>query len=366
MFVGAVSRSGDDWQVNGERGGCDQDVYPGRPVLRDPRPPARKWAELMRIAIALSSGGAAGMAHVGVLQEWRDAGISIDGVAGTSAGATVGAAFAAGHLDGFSATMCGLTRSRAMRLFDPTWPRAGLLEGRRHIDLVRAFVGERIEDLPLPYAAISMDLLTGEEVVLRKGSVLEAIRASSAVPGLFTPSHLDGRVLVDGGLVNPLPVSVARSLGATFVIAVDVIRFGRNLISSAVQGEGKGTASQVLDSFLARYRRPPEDVAATPRTLGSALTQTENDIGLFEVLSKASGVIQARIAAGRLQADPPDFLLQVPVPDLGIFDLHRSSEMIGIGREAARAEIPRLRETLAGRRMSRLPAWLRTFGNDRR
>jgi NTE family protein len=175
------------------------------------------------VGVALSGGGAAAMAHIGVLEELSAAGISIRCVAGTSAGALVGAAFAAGHLAEFRDTMTGLTRSRVLRLFDPRWPRTGLLEGRRSLELLRAYLGDRIETLPLRYAVVATDLYSGEEVILRTGEVVEAIRASIAIPGLFTPLRLQGRLLVDGGLVNPMPVDVARELGAEFVIAVSVL-----------------------------------------------------------------------------------------------------------------------------------------------
>src|SRR5512133_1726029 len=121
----------------------------------------------LKIGVALSSGGAAGMAHVGVLEELISAGIPIDCIAGTSAGAMVGAAWAAGKLDGFRTAMCSLTRRGVMALFDPTWPRTGLLEGKRPLDLIRPYIGETFETLPGAFAAVATDLMTGREVVLR-------------------------------------------------------------------------------------------------------------------------------------------------------------------------------------------------------
>ena len=164
------------------------------------------------IGIALSSGGAAGVAHIGVLEELRAAGIDIDCVAGTSAGAMVGGAFAADRLDEFHHRLISAARRWVMTFFDPTWLGGGLFAGRRVMALLEPNMGESIEDLPRRFAAVATDLYSGREVVLRTGSVLDAVRASIAIPGIFTPIARDGRLLVDGALVDPSPVGVAREL----------------------------------------------------------------------------------------------------------------------------------------------------------
>lgn len=293
-----------------------------------------------RIGVALSGGGAAAMAHVGVLSELCAAGLRIDCVAGTSAGAMVGAAFAAGQLAPFRDTMCALTRGRVVRLFDPKWPRTGLLEGRRALELVRPHLGERIESLPIPFATVAADLQSGEEVVLRKGEVIEAIRASIAIPGLFTPSQRDGRWLVDGGLVNPVPVDVARALGAEFVIAVSVLSVPDGLLSNG--GARHGLAQQWLDRLL--RKGPPE--GPSPEGAPPA-DRHEADLGLIDVLSRASAVVQARIAAARMREQPADCLITVPGQTIGLFDFHRSAEAIEAGRAAARRVLPDLLASLA-------------------
>ncbi len=218
---------------------------------------ASRWT----IGVALSGGGAAAMAHVGVVEELMAAGITIDCVAGTSAGAMVGAAFAADCLEPFRETMCALTRRAVLRLFDPTWPHAGLLEGRRALELVRPFIGGRIELLPHPFAAVAADLQSGAEVVLRRGSVLEAIRASIAIPGLFTPQRWEGRWLIDGGLVNPLPVDVARQLGAQCVIAVSVLGVPGNALLRA--SARRGLTKELLARFHARLYASQPTLAPT-------------------------------------------------------------------------------------------------------
>jgi len=282
------------------------------------------------------------MAHIGVLEELSEAGISIDCVAGTSAGAMVGAAFAAGRLAAFRDTMCGLTRGRVFRLFDPKWPRTGLLEGRRSLELVRAHLGDRIETLAIPYAAVATDLHTGEEVILRDGEVVEAIRASIAMPGLFTPQRWRGRLLADGGLVNPVPVDVVRQLGAEFVIAVSVLNIPDGSLPNG--RAPRRLTQQWLDRLLTRQGRSSTLPAKGAEEPGH---KQDADLGLIDVLSHASGVVQARIAAARLRERPPDCLITVPEHTIGLFDFHRTAEATGAGRAAAQQALPGILAALA-------------------
>jgi NTE family protein len=282
------------------------------------------------------------MAHVGVLEELVAAGIPIHCVAGASAGAMVGAAYAADRLGAFRDTMCALTRRRGLALFDPTWPGSGLLEGRRSLELIRPHVGSRIEALPRPFAAVATDLRSGAEVVLREGDVLEAIRASVAIPGLFKPQHWRGRLLVDGGLANPLPVDVARQLGAQFVIAVSVLRLHDDSMPRRI--EQQRLTTQLLARLLAGYEK--SQLAGAERPSPHSESDAEDDIGLIEVLSKAAGVIQARIAAGRLREQPPNCFVAVPTHEIGVFDFHRAAEVVDAGRAAAREALPEIRSAL--------------------
>ncbi len=299
----------------------------------------------LEIGVALSGGGAAALAHAGVLAELTAAGIAVHYVAGTSAGAMVGAAYAANRLAAFRKVMCGLTRRRILWLFDPTWPHSGLLEGRRALELIRPYVGERIEDLPHRYAAVATDLHSGAEVVLRHGDVLEAIRASIAIPGLFTPQPWHGRWLVDGGLVDPLPVGVARQLGAQFVIAVSVL--GRPATSLLPAHERRGLATELLTRLHARISAAPDSSSPSRKLVPSHPEAAADDMGLIDVLTTASSIVQARIAASRLREQPPDYLISVSLPELGLFDFHRSAEAVAAGHAAARAALPAVYAALA-------------------
>lgn len=315
--------------------------------------------ELPIIGVALSSGGAAGLAHVGVLEELCAAGLPVDCVAGTSAGAIVGATYAADHLEEFSSTMRALTRRRALWLFDPTWPQTGLLEGRRGLDLIRPYVGRSIEALPRRFAAVATDLESGAEVVMKEGDIIEAIRASMAIPGIFTPQRWQERILVDGGLVNPIPVSAARQLGAEFVVAVSVLDMPD--AAALPVRDSRSVSAQLLARFLARIdSRSPSPHAPLPPPSPPSGGTPESPPGLITILSKATQIAQARIAAGRLYEQPPDYLINIQLPDVGLFDFHRSGEAIDAGREAARQTLPALRDALERRAplYQRVSRWL--------
>jgi NTE family protein len=303
-----------------------------------------------KIGVALSSGGAAGLAHIGVLEVLRANGIDIEFVAGTSAGAMIGAALASDRLDGLRDRFAAVNRRGLMRLFDPTWVSGGLFAGRRAMELVQPFVGERIEDLPRRFAAVATDLSTGAEVVMTAGSVIDAVRASIAIPGIFTPWVQNGRTLVDGALVDPIPVGVARQIGARFVLAVSVIpsAYAAPVISAC--------QPPAPDGWLARSWRALgwADVMPMPNNecLDPAVEAVEQ-CSMAAVLARASIVVQAHIAAARLKQQPPDFLIQPDVSGIGVFDFDRAQEAVAAGRKAAEACLPALQRALAKAREGR-------------
>lgn len=306
-----------------------------------------------RIGVALGGGGAAALSYIGVLEELAAAGIRFDCVAGTSAGAVVGAALAADRIDELQTVMTSLTRGRVFTLFDPTWGRGGLIDGRRAMDMLAPVIGTDIEKLAIPFAAIATDLDTGGQVVLDRGSVLEAVRASIAIPGMFRPRTIGARVLVDGGLVNPIPVSVARSMGADFVIAVSILR---------LRGVTEGSAESVL---LAQELGPSANDASGPATHGSAAAGSRrNGLGMLDVLAKGSAVVQSHIAAARLRDCPPDAFLSPRSENIGVFELMRSAEAIEAGHQVAKRALPDLLaaiETARRQHSSRLSKLRRAF-----
>ena len=298
----------------------------------------------MRIGVALGSGGSAAMAQVGVLEELALQGIAVTCAAGTSGGAIVGAVFCSERLPAFHEATCSLTRRQVLRLFDPTWPRFGMLEGRRAMEFLRPFVCDRIEELPWPYAAVAVDLDTGLDMTLAKGEVLQAVRASVAVPGIVTPQRWHGRSLVDGGIVNPVPVDVARELGADFVIAINVLPLAESLPPQR-PGPGARLLAPVL-GLLSSNGAPHGSASQAPDDAGVEGLSPSERRSLMGVLLRASHVAECQIATMRLRDDPPDFLLSVPVPQVGLFDFQRSAELIAAGRDAARESLASLRAAL--------------------
>jgi len=179
----------------------------------------KKGVRSKKIGLALGSGSARGLAHIGVIKALDEAGIRVDYIAGTSAGAVVGAVYASGRINSLENVVLQLDWKKIVYFFDVVFPKSGLIDGNKITDFIRNHVDEKnIEDLPLPFCAVSTDLATGNEVAIQEGDLIEAVRASISIPGIFTPVKKNDITLVDGGLVNPVPVSVVREMGAGFVI----------------------------------------------------------------------------------------------------------------------------------------------------
>lgn len=282
-----------------------------------------------RVGLALGGGAARGWAHLGVLRALSEAGVRPDVVCGTSIGALVGAAYAAGELDGFEAWVRGLGVREIVSLLDVSLG-GGMLKGERLVELLRQnFVDRPVDELPVPFAAVATDLRTGAEVWLREGSTVEAVRASIALPALFTPVVRDGALLVDGGLVNPVPVSLARAMGAEAVIAVDL-------------------SSDVVGRYLAEAPSPdagsnpmPEWVRRLQESLGALLPGRSPDEprlpSVLDVVASSIQIMQVRLARSRMAGDPPDVIVAPRLARLGLLDFHRAEEAIGEGRRAVEA-----------------------------
>lgn len=306
------------------------------------------------IGLALGSGAARGWAHVGVIRALEQRGIVPEVVAGCSIGAVVGAAWAADRLDAFEAWGRSLDWRRVVGYLDLSL-RGGVIKGRRLFD----FLGEeltvaRIESLGRRFAAVATDLETGREVWLREGSLLDALRASVAVPGLVAPWRVDGRWLVDGGLVNPVPVSLCRALGARTVIAVDLntALLRRSLQAAPPAGAKPRAAAAAADEAAggqaAVAEAEPEAReggsfrAAVQEWLGELRRRTSGDAeaddappSLYEVVANSINVMQMRIGRSRMAGDPPEVLVTPRLTDFGLFDFDRASEAIEEGRRAA-------------------------------
>ena len=307
-----------------------------------------------RIALALGSGGARGYAHIGVINELRERGHQIVSVAGSSMGAIVGGAFAAGQLDGFTDWVLGLSQGAVLRQVDPTLTRAGVIRAERVLARMAEFVGDRrIEDLPIRFTAVAVDLLAGREVWLDEGPLDRAIRASIGIPGVITPAAVNGRLLVDGGVLNPVPVAAIAACHADLVVAVS-LQGSRSRHAAATptrESADRRPATEWWDHFRAnaeevlssetiaafaqrlRSRRP----GATPSPqVGDADSEPLPSIGILEVLSLSLDASQSALTRYSLVAHAPDVLITVPKDACRTADFHKAAELIDLGRDLAR------------------------------
>ena len=298
------------------------------------------------IGLALGSGSARGWAHIGVIRALQEAGIQIDLVCGSSVGAVVGAAYALGELDRLEEWALGLTGRTVFSFMDFKLS-GGMLKGERVIEFFRKQLSDRaIETLPVPFAAVATSLYSGSEVWLRTGSTMDAVRASMALPGLFTPAERDGRLLVDGGLVNPVPVSLARAMGADVVIAVDLnadiltrhLRPPQAAVSKGAAAEqamvGVDTSTPWLSKLHSGF------VALLPEEHEPQVRQPS----LLEVVMGSVNIMQVRITRSRMAGEPPEVVIAPRLAHLGLLDFSRAAEAIAAGRLATHSAVPVLRQ----------------------
>jgi NTE family protein len=311
-----------------------------------------------RLALVFGSGAARGWAHIGVLHELADMGVQPDLVVGSSVGAVVAGAYASGNLEHFEEWISGLGRFDIIRLLDAKMTGGGFLQGNALMKAIRQRIGDpQIQDLEIPFACVATELGSGREVWMREGSLLDACRASIALPGMFAPYRYAGdRLLVDGGLVNPVPVSLARALGGDAVIAVNLNGdlIGRHFFVHTETGEADEEESErelaeieekdtVVSKWAARMKA---GFGVRLDSYISSLRRKESpDPGLFDVIAGAVDIMQDRITRSRMAGEPPDVQITPRLSHIGLMDFDRAEESIAEGRAATRrraAEIENL------------------------
>ncbi|MCW5580415.1 MAG: patatin-like phospholipase family protein [Luteimonas sp.] len=289
-----------------------------------------------RVALVLGAGGARGLAQIGVIEVLEERGFRIDAISGSSSGALVGGIHAAGRLRAFDERVRQMSRRDFLRLLDPGWRRSGVLRGARLVDAMREVVGDPlIESLPVEFTAVAVDLQRQREVWIRRGRLWDALRASFAIPGLFTPHRINGRALVDGGLLAPLPIAATRLSDAHRLVAVDMHGWPpRPPGQPALPADG-GADEFVPDSLAARFgdwieRKAAGDGADDD---GDALR-----MNLPEIMARSLDTMQAQIARVQLAMDPPELLIRIPRDVCSFYEFWRAAELIDVGRaEATRA-----------------------------
>jgi len=294
-----------------------------------------------RIGLALGSGSARGWSHIGILRALAEIGIEPDLVCGSSVGAIVGASYAAGNLDKLEEWVTSLTRADVARFLDLNLSLNGFIDAPR----LRSFFADyvcaeavRIEELGRTFATVSTDLENGREIWFTEGSVLDAVWASMSLPGLFPPIRNQGRWLVDGGLVNPVPVSVCRALGADKVIAVNLngAIVGRHFLHR-IEDEADQAAA---DGLLSMLRKTVKNYSSS--LFGSNGTN-DSAPGLFDAIIGSINIVQDRITRSRMAGDPPDIILAPRLSHIGLMEFYRAREAIQEGRECVQRMLPEIR-----------------------
>jgi NTE family protein len=319
-----------------------------------------------RVAVALGGGGARGYAHIGILEVLEERGYDIVNIAGSSMGALVGGLYAADGLDAFSAWVRGLTHRDVLRLYDPS-PRApGAIRAEKVFARVSDILGDaRIEDLPIAFTAVATDLESGEERWFQEGPVDAAIRASVALPGFMTPVVMHGRLLADGGLVNPLPIAPTVAARADLTVAVAVSgqhRASEDATAAAARPRGgyrgdalRRTATHVLDSDVLRgigtrlaalrTTRPGTTTDEIAEEMTEAVFEAlPPGLRMLDVMELSLEAVRSAVLRQTLAAHPPDLLITVPRSSCRTLDFHKAEELIGLGRRLAVEALDREKE----------------------
>jgi len=297
-----------------------------------------------KVGLVLSSGVARGWAHIGAIRALTRIGVPFDIVAGCSAGALVGGCYLAGQLDWLEKWALALNRRKVIGYLDLNLGRGGVIKGAKIVTELRRLLGPlRIEDLHVPFIAVATDLVTGHEVWLQTGDLAEAVRASFSLPGLFPPMEIDKRWLADGALVDPLPVSACRALGADLIIAINL---NTDTLGKASRAASPAPVTLGFDPALldaqARASKNPLPEGLTRGMFG----QEGDKPNIFGVMTTSLSIMQDRLTRSRLAGDPPDVHITPRVGHIGLLEFERAEEAIQAGETAVERKRPELQDAL--------------------
>ena len=309
-------------------------------------------ASPLTVSLVLGSGGARGYAHIGVIEALEASGFAIRSIAGSSMGALIGGVYAAGKLGVYSEWVRPLQRFDVLRLLDWTVSGGGFIKGDRIIGVLRDLIGDtNIEDLPIPYTAVAVDLDVQREVWFSHGPLFDAIRASIAIPTIFRPYHYEGRLLVDGGLLNPLPVSPTLRDMTDCTIAVDINAPAEPLDGGTAAGASdRGAAGQASPEMLPEAKPSEGHRASYRQRIGEFVESMMEkrahptaiaEPGAFELFARSLDTVQETITRLKLAAEPPDLLITIPRNAAAFYEFHRADELIELGRKRTREALKR-------------------------
>ncbi len=278
------------------------------------------------IALVLGSGGARGLAHIGVIHELTRQGYQITSIAGTSMGALIAGIYAAGKLDDYEKWVCSLDKFDVFHLIDFTLSTSGIIKADRVLNEIRKFIPDRnIEDLPIPFTAVATDIRNKKEKCFSSGSLYEAIRASISIPMVITPAYLNGELLVDGGVLNPVPVNRVKRTGHDCLVAVNV----NARIPLATNKNSQEKPQKINHLTNGRLKAVQEKLS------GLFPAEKKDSMGYFELVTETTGLMLSQISKLNLELNPPDVLIEVSRQLCGTFDFHKADELIEAGEAAA-------------------------------
>lgn len=288
-----------------------------------------------QVSLVLSSGGARGVAHIGVIEELEKQGFKINSIAGTSMGALVGGMYATGKLDVYKKWMCSLDKMDVFNLVDFTINTSGIVKGDKIIKEMKKMIPDiNIEDLKIPYSAVATDVLTEQEIVFTSGSLYEAIRASISIPSVFVPFKLNNWQLIDGGILNPIPINRVEHNPADLLIVVDVN-------ARIPLPEKKETVEKIDLKSQSKY------LNAIYKKINHIIPKNNKDhVGYFNLLNKTSSIMLHKISELTLQQYQPDITINVSKQAFGTFDFYKSEEIIETGRNAAYVAINKFKREI--------------------
>lgn len=273
------------------------------------------------VALVLSSGGARGLAHIGAIEELLDEGFHITSIAGCSMGALIGGVYAAGKLEDFREWMKTIDRKKMLELTDFSFSLNHLVKGSRIIEAIMEFVPDvPIEDLPIPYCAVATDWISGKEVVFRKGSLFEAIRASISLPTFYEPVRRDGMILIDGGVTNPIPLNRVERHEGDLLIGIDV------------SGHDYKTQWEIQQEITEKRKRS----TSLSQQILNRLLPDHLDFNYYTMLSRVSSLMIRQNSLLMAQLTKPDVLVDIQMARYGGFDYDKSEKLIAIGRQKTR------------------------------
>jgi len=310
---------------------------------------------IKKLGIALGSGSSRGWSHIGVLNALEESEIKVDYISGTSIGSLVGAVYSIGDIKAFEKFARSIDWKNIVSFIDVSFPVSGLISGKKLFKMLSEYYGESvIENLPIPYCAVAADVITGEEIRFNSGRVIDSVRASVAIPGVFTPFEHEGRVLVDGGIVNPVPVNVVRKMGADIVIAVD--------LNSCTKKDDGGVSYDIVgadfvdyedDKLKNREKRIVEmleekylEITGAIREKFDRLRNREHHLNILEIIDNTTHIMQRSITENQFKINSPEVIIKPQLGDFRLLDFDRAVEAIDEGYKLTMMQIDKIKSLL--------------------